>query len=406
MDRLKQPPNRKEFKKMLRSMYSGISGMKNFQTKLDVIGNNIANVNTYGFKKGRVTFKDTMNQTISGASAATENKGGKNPMQVGLGSTIATIDTIDTQSSLQTTGRSLDLAISGDGYFVVKQGGAEFYTRAGNFYLDEDGTLVNGDGYKVQSYDKGVLKDIKIDVNSILPAQKTTNITIDGNFPSNIAGATEQLQQLKIVDNDGNDHTVEMTLKNLNANEWQMTLQDRSLTPLVPFVVKFNTTTKEFTMPNPNNGLKLSSGDIPLSFIAGEVTSNGNNLNALFNPDGSTQGAIESFSIGQMGEISGVFSNGRVENLGTIALAKFSNNAGLSKVGNNMFQNSVNSGIPNIGAPGNGFGTIAAGALEMSNVDLSEEFTEMITAQRGFQANTRIITTSDEILQELINLKR
>ncbi|WP_035208727.1 flagellar hook protein FlgE [Mesobacillus boroniphilus] len=387
---------------MLRSMYSGISGMKNFQTKLDVIGNNIANVNTYGFKKGRVTFKDTMNQTISGASAATENKGGKNPMQVGLGSTIATIDTIDTQSSLQTTGRSLDLAISGDGYFVVKQGGAEFYTRAGNFYLDEDGTLVNGDGYKVQSYDKGVLKDIKIDVNSILPAQKTTNITIDGNFPSNIAGATEQLQQLKIVDNDGNDHTVEMTLKNLNANEWQMTLQDRSLTPLVPFVVKFNTTTKEFTMPNPNNGLKLSSGDIPLSFIAGEVTSNGNNLNALFNPDGSTQGAIESFSIGQMGEISGVFSNGRVENLGTIALAKFSNNAGLSKVGNNMFQNSVNSGIPNIGAPGNGFGTIAAGALEMSNVDLSEEFTEMITAQRGFQANTRIITTSDEILQELI----
>ncbi|ESU33040.1 hypothetical protein G3A_08330 [Bacillus sp. 17376] len=391
---------------MLRSMYSGISGMKNFQTKLDVIGNNIANVNTYGFKKGRVTFKDTMNQTISGASAATENKGGKNPMQVGLGSTIATIDTIDTQSSLQTTGRSLDLAISGDGYFVVKQGGAEFYTRAGNFYLDEDGTLVNGDGYKVQSYDKGVLKDIKIDVNSILPAQKTTNITIDGNFPSNIAGATEQLQQLKIVDNDGNDHTVEMTLKNLNANEWQMTLQDRSLTPLVPFVVKFNTTTKEFTMPNPNNGLKLSSGDIPLSFIAGEVTSNGNNLNALFNPDGSTQGAIESFSIGQMGEISGVFSNGRVENLGTIALAKFSNNAGLSKVGNNMFQNSVNSGIPNIGAPGNGFGTIAAGALEMSNVDLSEEFTEMITAQRGFQANTRIITTSDEILQELINLKR
>ncbi|MFT9598514.1 flagellar hook-basal body complex protein, partial [Mesobacillus sp.] len=136
---------------MLRSMYSGISGMKNFQTKLDVIGNNIANVNTYGFKKGRVTFKDTMNQTISGASAATENKGGKNPMQVGLGSTIATIDMIDTQSSLQTTGRALDLAISGDGYFVVKQGQSQMYTRAGNFYLDDNGTLVTGEGLKVQS---------------------------------------------------------------------------------------------------------------------------------------------------------------------------------------------------------------------------------------------------------------
>ena len=124
---------------MLRSMYSGISGMKNFQTKLDVIGNNIANVNTFGFKKGRVTFKDTMNQMVSGASAATDNRGGKNATQVGLGSTLATIDTIHTGSSLQTTGRSLDLGIDGDGYFVVSQGGANMYTRAGNFYLDDKG---------------------------------------------------------------------------------------------------------------------------------------------------------------------------------------------------------------------------------------------------------------------------
>src|SRR6185437_12341429 len=128
---------------MLRSMYSGISGMKNFQTKLDVIGNNIANVNTFGFKKGRVTFKDTMNQMVTGASAATENRGGTNPMQVGLGSSLATIDTIHTGSSLQTTNRTLDLGIDGDGYFVVKDGQQTFYTRAGNFYLDDNGTLVN-----------------------------------------------------------------------------------------------------------------------------------------------------------------------------------------------------------------------------------------------------------------------
>ena len=137
---------------MLRSMYSGISGMKNFQTKLDVIGNNIANVNTFGFKKGRVTFKDTMSQMVSGASAATDNRGGKNAIQVGLGSTLATVDTVHTGSSLQTTGRSLDLGIDGDGYFVVSQGGANMYTRAGNFYLDDKGSLVNADGLKVQAF--------------------------------------------------------------------------------------------------------------------------------------------------------------------------------------------------------------------------------------------------------------
>ena len=393
---------------MLRSMYSGISGMKNFQTKLDVIGNNIANVNTYGFKKGRVTFKDTMNQTISGASAAQNGKGGKNPMQVGLGSTIATIDTIDTQSSLQTTGRSLDLAISGDGYFVVKQGNAQFYTRAGNFYLDEEGTLVNGDGYKVQSNNNGVLEDIKVDVNSILPAQKSTELKIDGNFPTGVAGDTEQLQQIKVVDSNGEEHTVELSVKSTGTSgEWKITLQDRSKSSLTDLVI----TIKDGAITNENGTLAVDDGTalgepIPLDILLGNVTSNAGNLNALFSPNGTTQGAIESFSIGQTGEISGVFSNGRVETLGVLALAKFSNAAGLSKVGNNMFQDSVNSGTANIGTPGDGYGSIASGALEMSNVDLSEEFTEMITAQRGFQANTRIITTSDEILQELINLKR
>ncbi|MBT2637133.1 flagellar hook-basal body complex protein [Bacillus sp. ISL-39] len=393
---------------MLRSMYSGISGMKNFQTKLDVIGNNIANVNTYGFKKGRVTFKDTMNQTISGASAAQNGKGGKNPMQVGLGSTIATIDTIDTQSSLQTTGRSLDLAISGDGYFVVKQGNAQFYTRAGNFYLDEEGTLVNGDGYKVQSNNNGVLEDIKVDVNSILPAQKSTELKIDGNFPTGVAGDTEQLQQIKVVDSDGEEHTIELSVKSTGTSgEWKITLQDRSKSSLTDLVI----TIKDGAITNENGTLAVDDGTalgepIPLDILLGNVTSNAGNLNALFSPNGTTQGAIESFSIGQTGEISGVFSNGRVETLGVLALAKFSNAAGLSKVGNNMFQDSVNSGTANIGTPGDGYGNIASGALEMSNVDLSEEFTEMITAQRGFQANTRIITTSDEILQELINLKR
>ncbi len=267
---------------MLRSMYSGISGLKNFQTKLDVIGNNIANVNTYGYKKGRVTFKDAMNQTIAGASAATNLKGGTNSIQVGLGSSLATIDTIDTQSSLQTTNRLLDLGIEGDGYFVVKNGNSTYYTRAGNFYLDEKGTLVTADGYRVQDV---AGKDIVVDVN------------------------------------------------------------------------------------------KIKSFSIETSGVINGVTEDENN-------------------------------NDVIEEIGQIQLAKFSNASGLTKAGNNLLQESVNSGTPNFGVPGENRGIVASGKLEMSNVDLSEEFTDMIVAQRGFQANTKIITTSDEILQELVNLKR
>ncbi|UQD51712.1 flagellar basal body rod protein FlgG [Bacillus methanolicus] len=266
---------------MLRSMYSGISGMKNFQTKLDVIGNNIANVNTYGYKKGRVTFKDMVSQTISGASAPNgTSMGGTNPKQVGLGSQLSTIDTIDTQGSLQPTGRVLDLGIQGDGYFQVKKGNTTYYTRAGNFYFDNAGNLVTGSG--------------------------------------------------------------------------------------------------EFVLDVQGNPITISNID-----------------------------QVESLSIGQDGKISYVMNGNLTTKTDPIAVVRFMNNGGLEKVGDNLYKSTTNSGTPTPLSPGSkGAGTIVSGALEMSNVDLSEEFTEMITAQRGFQANTRIITTSDEILQELVNLKR
>jgi flagellar hook protein FlgE len=270
---------------MLRSMYSGIGAMRNFQTKLDVIGNNIANVNTYGFKKGRTIFKDLVSQQIAGASGPTANRGGVNPKQVGLGAQLAAIDTIHTQGSLQTTGRTLDLAISGDGFFVLGDvnGSNQLYTRAGNFYLD------SGDA-----------------INRYI-------VSADGRY-----------------------------------------LLDTSGTPI----------------------------GIPKT--------------------------AQSISIGADGTVSYVDSTGTLRTLGNkIQLAKFANNDGLEKVGDNLFRQTANSGTPTTGAPGtNGTGTIVAGTLEMSNVDLAEEFTEMIVAQRGFQANTRIITTSDEILQELVNLKK
>lgn len=395
-------------------MYSGISGMKNFQTKLDVIGNNIANVNTYGFKKGRVTFKDTMNQTISGASAAQDNRGGKNPLQVGLGSTLATIDTIHTQSSLQTTGRSLDLAISGDGYFMVNQGDAQFYTRAGNFYLDDNGTLVNGDGYKVQAFTVDAngnatnqLGDVAVNVNAVLPPVTTDNMSIAGNLASNsVSNGTPFTQQVQVVDNTGQAHRIDVHFAKTGDNQWGVYVNkavDGTPTTVLTFDANGNLTNSTANQTDITVGTSTIE-DVNLDFS--QLTQVAGSTSALVNPNGNTEGALESFNIGSLGEINGVYSNGLVRTLGVLALAKFSNSSGLTKAGGNLFQESINSGVANINVAGEGRGSIAAGTLEMSNVDLSEEFTEMISAQRGFQANTRIITTSDEILQELVNLKR
>lgn len=379
-------------------MYSGISGLRNFQTKLDVIGNNIANVNTYGFKKGRVTFKDAMNQMMAGATAAQGDMGGKNPMQVGLGATIASIDTIHTQGSLQTTGRALDLAINGDGYFIVSQGESNFYTRAGNFYLDDEGTLVTADGYKVQSFDNGQLNDIVVNVNAAVPAIQTTKIEFVGNLPNTAVGTQAITQQLKVVDNQGNPHTLDVDITPNGSNNWTINFATGSTSDSVNYtggVTQSDVIT-----------LNLSGSTHTFNIDLSDITNDPGSITATGTADGNTPGALESFNIGSYGEINGVYSNGLVVNLGQLALAKFSNPSGLEKAGNNLFRESVNSGRANNGLPGDGFGMIASSNLEMSNVDLSEEFTEMIVAQRGFQANTRIITTSDEILQELVNLKR
>ncbi|MGN7398844.1 flagellar hook protein FlgE [Cytobacillus praedii] len=400
---------------MLRSMYSGISGMKNFQTKLDVIGNNIANVNTYGFKKGRVTFKDTMNQMVAGASAATDNRGGTNPMQIGLGSALATIDTIHTGSSLQSTGRALDLGIDGDGYFVVKQGDQVLYTRAGNFYVDDNGTLVNSDGLKVQAYKSGVLEDIVVNVNATLPALATNEIKLNGSLPDPSTlkpGAGSDVQQMKIVDEKGVEHTLDYQyVVDAAGTGWEVKITNQKSTAdpkaSISVPLAYDATNKTYTVPADIDLATLELTDAGTAKInVDKLKQEGDSITAQANPNGNLSGKLESFNIGPTGEVNGVYSNGQIRSLGTVALAKFSNTSGLLKAGNNLFQETINSGTANINVPGSGRGSIAAGSLEMSNVDLSEEFTEMIVTQRGFQANTRIITTSDEILQELVNLKR
>lgn len=329
---------------MIRSLYSGISGMKNFQTKLDVIGNNISNVNTYGFKKGRTIFKDLISQTTAGASAGTDARGGVNAKQVGLGAQLSAIDTIHSGGSMQSTGNTLDLAISGDGFFIVADGvtvepttgeGGEFtnplYTRAGNFYMDGNGYLINSDGkFVVGAAVSGWDGD---------PA----NVATDYPNASDVAADPAATGNLVNPAADGfSDDTVPVT------------------------------------------------GAANVEYTPIRIPTN-----------------AQSMSIAQDGTVTFVDAGGTLKWAGQLVIAKFPNAGGLTKAGANYFQESPNSGSPlNQVATKEGIGTVNSGFLEMSNVDLSEEFTDMIVAQRGFQANTRIITTSDSILEELINLKR
>ncbi|MGB4589250.1 MAG: flagellar hook-basal body complex protein [Clostridiaceae bacterium] len=298
---------------MLRSLYAGVSGMRNNQTKMDTIGNNIANVGTTGFKSGRVKFQDMLSQTLSNAQAPTQNTlGGVNGQQVGLGVRTGAIDTIMTDGAMQPTNRDLDFAIEGNGFFVVSQdknADMKLYTRDGAFYRDYEGNLVNAGGYRVLGYGPQVAKVYKTPVNDM----------------------------------------------DLNKNV---------------------------------------GAEAPLS-IPNTITVGTTDLN------------LESFSIDGSGQIIGVFDDGNPYLLGQLALSKFNNAEGLEKAGNNNYSASANSGTAQIGtANSEGYGTVRQGTLEMSNVDLANEFTEMIVTSRSYQANSRTITTSDEMLQELINLKR
>src|SRR5690625_4535342 len=363
---------------MLRSMYAGISGMNNFQTKLDVIGNNISNVNTAGFKKGRVTFQDMMSQTTSGAQAATDTRGGVNPAQVGLGSQLGSIDNIHTQGFRETTDNPLDLALEGDGMFVVQDDDFTAYTRAGNFYLDVNGDIVNQDGYYLMGYQANNIESGRI-VES-----DSARISFDQDG---------EVVELIYLNADGEEVDVDIediTLDAADENNIVLTLADGET-----ITVLTDEDSGELTVQIGETGDVAT--DYPLT--TSEIT---DTVGRLTIPDHA-----ERFNVETNGTITYVDDNGQTQVVGQVALANFSNPAGLQKAGGNLFLNSENAGYTGLSIPEtDGTAAIVSGALEMSNVDLAEEFTEMITAQRGFQANTRIITTSDEILQELVNLKR
>ncbi|WP_431837551.1 flagellar hook protein FlgE [Cellulomonas sp. Y8] len=397
---------------MLRSLFSGISGLRSHQTMLDVTGNNIANVNTTGFKASQIQFQDTLSQMLNAASGAQDGVGGQNPAQVGLGVQVAGITTNFTQGAAQLTGRSTDMMISGDGFFVVRQGTQQYYTRAGSFDFDSTGQMVlPGDGAMVQGWAadaNGVIDtsravgDIKVGVGTVMPAKATTRTPFSGNLQADAETGKTKTVSVKAYDALGNAREVELEFVK-GATGWTMTATDGTAT--YPATGSVALTFDAAGAPTfADTTFALGGVTVDLTGITGMA---GVDTIAADKQDGYAAGILESFTLGSDGTINGAFSNGLKQDLGRIAMASFTNPSGLSKAGGSLFTTTVNSGDPQIGSAGTGGrGTMSSGSLEMSNVDLSTEFTQLIIAQRGFQANSRVITTSDEVLQELVNLKR
>jgi len=414
---------------MMRSLFAGVTGLRNHQTRMDVIGNNIANVNTTGFKASRVTFQDVLSQTLQGASSGLGERGGTNPMQVGLGMGLASIDTIFTDGSFQPTGKQTDLSIQGSGFFILSDGQNKVYTRAGAFDFDNKGNLlVPGTGYKVMGWvqDKTTglvdttkpIESIQIPVGSTMAAKVSDEMTFTKNLSPESPLNTKVPVTVPLYDGKGTLHKLSGTLEKTAANQWTFTpgTADTGATATGTTIITFDSATGKFVSTTP-----ASSTDVTLD-IDGSGTGTDTivvktDFSALTQSSGETTvqgdangyptGTLEGPSIDTEGVITGKFSNGQSQVLGRICLATFNNPSGLNKVGDNLYAQSNNSGKAEEGTPNSGGrGKLSPGSLEMSNVDLAQEFSNMIITQRGFQANSKIISVSDEMLQDLANLKR
>jgi flagellar hook protein FlgE len=437
---------------MPRALSSAVSGLRNQQTKMDVIGNNIANVNTVGFKAGRVTFKEGFTQVLSSATRPTDGMGGTNASQVGLGSQIGSIDTQFTQGTLETTGNNTDLAIQGNSFFVVKKDAQSFYTRSGNFQVDANGSLVSGmNGFVLQGHSavNGKLQDgitdLKIPLGQVAPANATTKITITGNidasanvFDKGTATTLDPLDadqralpqnqnsykdfSITAYDSLGTKHEVKMVMWKTAPNQWDWKVDGSNIDATNAGVTE-TAGTHPITFAQdgsvdpatvaPAISFTPSQGGAPVSLkidlgtgLNGLSQFAGSSNAVMREQDGYTNGELQNFTVDSTGTILGSFTNGTQQVLGQVALADFNNPEGMQSVGDNMYGTTANSGEALVGFAGEGaVSTIASGALEESNVDLAREFTDMIVAQRGFQANSRVITTSDQMLSDLVQLK-
>ena len=386
---------------MLRSLDSGISGLQAHQTMLDVTANNIANVNTTGFKSSSTQFEDTLSQMLHSAGGSNAVVGSTNPAQVGLGVKVASITTDFTQGSTNSTGKPTDMMISGDGFFTVKSGGQTMYTRAGSFTFDSNGQLAAPDGSLVQGWTatggivpagNAPLSTITLPQNSVAPAIATTKATMSGNLPSDAAVGTTVTQTEGVYDSTGASRSLDLTFTKTAAG-WDVAGADGTGA----------TGTASMTFAG---GALTSGGSITVGGVTVDMSQTTGYASlqtaTISGQDGRASGTLQSYSLSSDGKLVGSYSNGATETIAQLALANFTNPDGLAKVGSSDYTPTIASGTATLGVAGtNGLGTLVGGSLEMSNVDLTQEFSNLIVAQRGFEANARIITTSDQILQDL-----
>jgi flagellar hook protein FlgE len=417
------------------SFSSGLSGLSANSTYLSVIGNNLANINTVGYKTSAVSFADLVSQTVGGTSV--------NPAQVGLGVVTGSISPVFAQGSIENSREATNVAIQGAGFFAVRNGSQVGYTRAGNFSFDDDGVLISPDGWRVQGYTQrdpatgNILTavaptDITIPPGVLRAPTATTNVRAQVNLDPNIAidpANPEFTTSIQMYDALGSPHVLTVDFNRTGAGAWTYTVT-------VPSVDVTGTVGAPVTLTTGNltfNGAGVLTAPAADITIPGPATwANGATPNAItwdvvpavgasailtsfaspsatssINQNGSAAGQVDNVIINSTGQIVATFGAGQTVVVGQLAMANFNNPKGLVKMGSNRYSESAASGIANVGvAATGGRGSIIGSALESSNVDIATEFTQMILAQRGYQANSRSITTADEILVETLQMKR
>ncbi len=425
---------------ILSSLITGVSGLSAQGEALGVTADNIANSNTTGFKASRAEFQDIIAKSLKGIL------GGN---QIGRGVKIGAVNPIIVQGNVDATDKVTDLAISGDGYYKVKGSDGESFTRDGSFHFDREGYLTTNDNQKVQGFEgneKGQIinkvGDIKFP-RALTPAKATTELKMDLNLDSRVEAtkkfdvkdpyATSHYSTgVEMYDSQGNKHLVTYFFNKSADRQWDYRglvdgkevtgAEDGALAQVcqgkLEFTVDGKLQSNELTDSNFNfKGGALQNQKIKLNFgdaikdggkgIDGSKQYGKNSDLINWGQDGSAAGTITGLSFNDEGILTAVYSNGQSQDLAQIALAKFENPEAMFKVGNNRLKESRDSGSSALGAPGsNGRGKIFAKSLERSTVDLASEFVQMIQSQRAFQANAKTITTTDELLNEIIQLKR
>ncbi len=423
---------------LLGSFYTGLSGLQANATALNVVGNNLANINTSGFKRGQANFAQIMSDTVSGIS------GSGNPIQIGLGTKTTEVVANFGQGSIQTTGIKTHLALQGEGFFQVNKNGRDSYSRSGNFGFDQEGFFVAANGGRVQGFlgtqadgsvdISGGIEDIQIDLGQSGAPNSTSLVRFITNLEADAATGDNYATSIEVFDSKGVSHQLTLTFtKNATANEWgwDFTFPDGTSSPPTSGTITFDangnlasldgTLITDATAANPSitfTGLNSNANDLTFTWDLIEnpatatassfITNYGltNNTGTLFQ-DGFGTGVLQDIDFDQDGTMIGFFDNGLTLELARVAVATFNNRQGLKQVDGGFYLSTAASGPASIDGEGTGGkGSIISSSLESSNVDIAEEFTALIVHQRGYQSNSRIITTTDQLLQEALNLKR